>query len=245
MAFAPIKTGLGELGPTCVKFITVFRNQKMQTMTRPSFEDSLFASSDPLPDSPSASDTLFCRKETDVVGSADLHSGKRNRYADSFREAADLLIAQTLQGTADQALALYPIVYLYRQYLELTIKDSLQMTRLLLDDRRAVPSHHRVTELWQELNEFLFKVLPSDAQAGLVQTARLIREFMQHEPSTAVFRHPLDTKGRPLFANAAMIDLANLRDVMAKIDGILSQANGIIYARWQARQEPTASGDEA
>ena len=209
-------------------------------MTRPSFEDSLFASSTPLPDSPSTSDVLFFWKETDLTSKADSLDDKRNRYADSFREAGDLLIAQTLQGAANQETALYPIVCLYRQYLELSIKDSLQMTRLLLDDRRAVLAHHRVVELWQELNEFLVKILPGDAQSGLVQTGRLIREFMQHDPSVAVFRHPVDVKGRPLFANAAIIDLGNLRDVMAKIDGILSQANGIIHERWQARQESPA-----
>lgn len=214
-------------------------------MTRPSFEDSLFASSTPLPDSPSTSDVLFFWKETDLTSKADSLDDKRNRYADSFREAGDLLIAQTLQGAANQETALYPIVCLYRQYLELSIKDSLQMTRLLLDDRRAVLAHHRVVELWQELNEFLVKILPGDAQSGLMQTGRLIREFMQHDPSAAVFRHPVDVKGRPLFANAAIIDLGNLRDVMAKIDGILSQANSIIHERWQARQESPAPDQNA
>lgn len=232
------KAGLSRRHQSCVKFILVFRNRKMQTMTRPSFEDSLFASRTPLPDSPSASDVLFFWRETDVTGSTGLHDGKRNRYADSFREAADLLIAQTLQGAANQESALYPIVYLYRQYLELSIKDSLQMTRLLLDDRRAVLPHHRVVELWQELNEFLVKILPGDAQPGLVQTARLVREFIQHDTSATVFRHPVDVKGRPLFVHAAIIDLANLRDVMGKVDGILSQANGIIYERWKAGQAP-------
>jgi hypothetical protein len=70
-------------------------------------------------------------------------------YARGYKEAADLLAQEVQERNALQDLVVYPAVFLYRQYLELQIKDLIRVSYMLLDKREDFPLHHRLKDLWK------------------------------------------------------------------------------------------------
>lgn len=77
-------------------------------------------------------------------------------YAAGFREAAHLLAKDAEKVGVD--LLVYPIVFNYRQYFELTLKrlyvecdvfDAISEGRRL--EGRSYPQHHRLDTLWGDL----------------------------------------------------------------------------------------------
>src|SRR5665811_2493141 len=87
-----------------------------------------------MPGTPSSGDQLFVSQE-DWWNNACLnwcHDGW-TLYATGYREAADLLVRHIEQRGVDQDMLVYPVLFLYRQYLELEIKDLIRQGRRLQD----------------------------------------------------------------------------------------------------------------
>ena len=77
-------------------------------------------------------------------------------YADGYRLAAELLIAKTETLTLGERNALiYPVVFLYRQHLELRLKYIVLIGQRLRHKPTAPPTHHRLDTLWGECKPVL------------------------------------------------------------------------------------------
>lgn len=63
-------------------------------------------------------------------------------YIEGYKRAADLLVAHVMEKGKDQDYLVYPITFLYRQHLELRIKEIIADGRNLLDEGSGHPTHH-------------------------------------------------------------------------------------------------------
>ncbi len=175
---------------------------------------------------PSPKDNLFSSQE-DWWNNACLnwnHDGWA-LYACGYKEAADLLVQRIEERNACQDSLVYPILFLYRQYLELEIKDLIRQSRRLQDISGDFPKHHHIGNLWSECHSLLSKISPDDSVAELKEIARLISEFSAVDPSSMAFRYPKDKDGTPSLPNIHHINLRNVRKVIGKISFILVGAN--------------------
>lgn len=189
------------------------------------------------PDLPDEKDNLFTTAD-DWQNNACLTFGADRwwPYVVGYKEAADLLVSTIDRTQRHQDTMVFPIVFLYRHYLELGLKNLIRQGRRLLDVDRPVPQGHRIDELWRICSALLQEISPDDAIEAQQHIGRLIDEFCQIDATSTAFRYPVDINGNPSLSGLAALNLRNLRDVMAKIAVILNgasdQIDELLQIKW-------------
>lgn len=155
-------------------------------------------------------------------------------YASAYREAANRLI-QTLRGRSSDELTL-PIVFLYRHYVELTLKDLVSMGNKKYSkpstpdfEKRleSILNGHRIDLLWQELKPLLRQLYPPSEKSGEIEVVEAcLLEFSKVDESSMSFRYPVDKKHKqpilqnnPHLQHLAYIDVHHLAEKMAAMAG--------------------------
>src|SRR5437867_84859 len=81
-------------------------------------------------------------------------------YAEGYKQAADIITAE-VTGTEEKFLkstrdyVVYPVVFLYRHYVELRLKEIILIGRKLYDMSQGLPKHHKIEELWKHARGIL------------------------------------------------------------------------------------------
>jgi hypothetical protein len=152
-------------------------------------------------------------------------------YTAGYKTAADLLVQRIEQQTANPDSLVYPVLFLYRQYLELQIKDLIRQGFQLQGVSGDFPKHHRIGSLWEICHKLLSDLFPGDSVTELKEITRLISEFSAVDPTSMAFRYPQDKDGNPMLTGFDQINLRNVRDVIGKIALILSGAGALLDER--------------
>jgi len=158
-------------------------------------------------------------------------------YALGYKEAADLLVEHIVTHRFSQDTLVYPILFSYRHYIELMIKDTLRMARRLQDVADQPMGHHKINNLWDELHRLLLIIFPDEMVNELKDISRLVGEFSTVDPGSFSFRYPVDKAGNPSLPGITHINLRNIRDVVANIATILTGTNSQVYECLQFRIE--------
>jgi hypothetical protein len=120
----------------------------------------------------------------------------------------------------DHDRLVYPILFNYRQYLELALKGVIRDARKLLDERGGAPTGHGLTDLWNTARPLLWRIAPN--KADLDTTGESIRRFAAVDPTSEGFRYPVTVAGTPALPDALKnIDLVQVREVVERLDGFL------------------------
>jgi hypothetical protein len=178
---------------------------------------------------PSKSDKLFT-SETDWWNNACLNflSEGWTLYSFAYKEAGDIIAKHVISERSLQDALVYPLLFLYRQYLELEMKDLIQQTRRLLDINEPFPKSHRIDELWAICRKLIGEVSPGDDGEALKEVGRLIEEFTQVDPLSMAFRYPEDKDGNPSLPGMSYINLRNVSEVINKISVLLEGAGTMV-----------------
>jgi hypothetical protein len=168
----------------------------------------------------SEGDRLFVTHDETGWATACLNFGSpEHGYVKGYQKAADLAVDHVVAADSDQDYLVFPIVYCYRQYLELRTKGLLVNAGLLLD--REVPEEkvlgrHLLRPVWAELAPLLHEVFGPDPQIGL--NGNRIAEFDALDPASMAFRYATDKKGRlSLPGDLYWLSLTNLRSTIEKM----------------------------
>jgi hypothetical protein len=209
-------------------------------MANPELESS-YSFMPELPRMPGPDDRLFGPQQ-DVANNGALvnwPSSAWSLYASSYKEAGDVLVNKVESRSSGHDVLVYPILFLYRQYLELYLKLSIRTVRIFLDEGREIPTGHKIEQLWEHLDGLYRRAFPDQSTDALDQTGRLIREFAVVDPQSTAFRYPVDLKGNPSLPGLRSIDLVNVRDVIAKMDMLLGGAHtqAYEYLQWKLEME--------
>ena len=166
-------------------------------------------------------------------------------YTIGYKEAADILVTYVEENPRWQDILVYPIIFLYRQYLELAIKSLIKQARRLQNISEPFPKNHRIDQLWRVCSGLLRDISPGESEEEQNQIGRLIDEFCRVDPTSTAFRYPEDRDGNPsLYAPVIRhVNLRNLREVMDKISGILDGADAQIDEYLQVVETETANPD--
>ena len=142
-------------------------------------------------------------------------------YADGYKRAADLLV-QHLETTYDVNTVVYPVLFLYRQYIELSLKDIIRDGRYLNHQRRQAPAVHELRSLWNEARAIIKKHLADIPTRDLERIESLIREFSELDPTSEAFRYPAKKDGEPSFPyDSPAVNLKRVADVMGELSALL------------------------
>lgn len=145
-----------------------------------------------------------------------------------YKLAADLLVEQAEAEAWRRRKLVYPIIFCYRHYLELTLKALLQ-DHGSVGGLTASWSHHRLEDLWRDYRTVLGAAggeTPTDQ--GTDAVAHCIAEFAKIDPTSDAFRYPTSRRGQPFAIEIEILDLLALRDTMQAIVNYFLAVEGFL-----------------
>jgi len=152
-------------------------------------------------------------------------AAQRYGYARGYKKAADVLVEYVGRAKRHQDVLVYPIVFLYRHYIELMLKCLIHDVRVLLRRPAKLPMHHKLKELWEECAPLLAEAFPDEPEQGFEAVADYIEQFSKVDPASTAFRYAQNKNGAPSVPGLKHINLANLCDVMDRLDSFLDGAS--------------------
>lgn len=170
------------------------------------------------------SDKLFAEEKSPDVGAwLKNPANKFFLYSEGYKKAGDNLQEYCVENPFYSNSLVYPMVYTYRQYIELRLKELIVMGNKFNDINNDFPDEHSLLKLW---NIYRNQILPNIEKIDkeiLDNVERIIAEFNSEDPKSMSFRYPL-SKGPNREANITRdtIDLKNFRTVIDKLADFFS-----------------------
>jgi hypothetical protein len=188
-----------------------------------------------------------------LVQVAQIRPGVGSPTASHTKKAADRLIAavSTRGEAAPDATRLYPILFLYRHFLELELKSIVVLgyianeTPDLNKKLQRLLSTHSLTGLSAECRPLL--ATESKTPSFGVQLDRLdhcIREFTAHDPNSYAFRYPVDKSLNSYNQMPFAVDLVNLRDVIDRMAKFFRETRKLLQNRVEELENVDTWTDE-
>jgi len=170
-------------------------------------------------------------------------------YAIGYRTGGDALVERVAQTHSEQDFLVYPIVFCYRQYLELVLKADLREARAALGVSTPRPKRdplddHPLMPLWQELRPLIERRWPDGGpEPDHVEDA--LRQFDTVDRRSFAFRYPTGKRGEPSLPDHMLrINLRNLAEVVARIGAFLEGTLDAFDADRQAADYEVPPCDE-
>lgn len=171
---------------------------------------------------PKTDECLF-RFETDWEYNACINCYAPNLgvFASNYKQAADALALAAANREIMLDCAIVPIVFLYRQYLELIIKSIINTARRIQREESGYPKTHKLSTLWNEATSLLRQHYGTQAPEELDRINPCIAEIELHDADSISFRYPTDKAGSPTLRHLAHINLRNLYETMNRLGAFL------------------------
>ena len=140
--------------------------------------------------------------------------------------AANAIYDTIESDTFRQNTLVYPMIFNYRQFIELQLKELSAIGNKYLYRENDFKEGHELKELWDEYRNNILKEINSNFdQAMLDNVERLIIEFVSEDPRSTNYRYPfklLATKGaaastRKASLNRDTLDLKNFKETIDKL----------------------------
>lgn len=178
-------------------------------------------------------------------------------YAIGYKEAADQLIDGIGAGRSNDAYLAYPIMFLYRHYMELRLKEiviglkelgslSADFDHFNLWPQLPDPQEHGhcLNYFWGLMLRHWFGAIKGQLVAGIVLEeleskydviGERISELDEIDRSSVVFRYPVDTDGNPhRISTPNLRELIHVKDVVGSIAYHLDTMSELVY---EAKEE--------
>ncbi len=148
-----------------------------------------------------------------------------SRYAISYKDAADALIERVIEKDSGADLQFYPVAFLYRQYLELRLKQLLVSGGHVVYDESKLTHGHDLKRPWAEVRKILESVWPGTYAEEMDALGKCIDELCQLDAKSMSFRYPVDKEGQPTLLGLDRVDVVNLKNVMDRIASFLDASS--------------------
>jgi len=142
-------------------------------------------------------------------------------YATGYKDAADILAQRVMETQRSADVLIYPIVFLYRHYLELRLKEIIVAGQELLDHPPDLKLIHGLDILWKSCPKIFDEVWPGSSKDELNAVEDCIMQFYKTDPQSMSFRYPATKDGQPTLPGLQHINIRNLQEVMGRISSLL------------------------
>jgi hypothetical protein len=122
----------------------------------------------------------------------------------------------------------YPIVFCYRQFIELAMKDVIRNGRQLLSEPGDYLKTHELDKLWNAVRPILMKVWPQGPKTDLDNVWKILQQLHDVDPYSDAFRFPEGLDGKRPLSNIEHINIQNVGMVMNRIYNFFSGCMGAI-----------------
>lgn len=178
---------------------------------------------------PQRGDTPFVAAD-DPYDNANIPDGKLDRLVlmmEGYKKAADLMVDATTNDIYARATLVFPIIFNYRQFIELELKYHLAMygPAVAIDPNWDT---HDLARLWEWFLDMLEGYGTPDPDEADPVVGEIILEFAKIDPNSYSYRYPVDRKGNPLPVAYRDLYLPALADVMNAIAGYFAGCDGYL-----------------
>ncbi|RTY86175.1 hypothetical protein [Flavobacterium sp. RSP15] len=140
-------------------------------------------------------------------------------YSEGYKLAADLVYNGMINNSKNNNLLIYPLVFNYRQHIELCLKKLIILGYEKLKIKKDFAEVHNLEKLWFQLkNDILINFNNEIESIYLDNIERLLIEFNTIDNACA-FRFPIKTKKDKYEKTLEIdtVDFENFKIVMGKI----------------------------
>ena len=187
---------------------------------------------------PRKGERLFVDRQ-DWYNNAVLNSQRENLslYAVGYKRAGEILVEAVVKSRRDHDSLVFPIAFVYRQYLELRLKQLIRDSKRLLDDTSGFPVTHKIAELWTMCRPLLNRIELNVGEQVLDAIEELIAEFAGVDEDSYAFRYPTDTKNNPSLPDLSYVNLSNLAEVFKKMANFLEAVSWQVSVTLEQKRE--------
>lgn len=153
-------------------------------------------------------------------------------YALGYREAAEVIYNNLDSKTRHHDILVYPIIFLFRQSIELFLKDIIITSNKILSNDSEYPKHHSLSILWAETKKYIFQIIPEHNKKDESAMDQFITQFDKIDPVSFAFRYPEDKKGLESLYGIQSINLSNFFNVASGICNYLDSTDSVISEYW-------------
>ncbi len=173
-------------------------------------------------------------------------------YTFSYKQCADHLIqAQKTRPAIDRS-EVYPILFLYRHYMELEMKSIIAIGRVAelngdsKDKVLSVLSTHDLQKLLKQCRDICqdLDLLNGQFADAFSNFAVLIDEFSAHDPGSFAFRYPIDKKLNPTLIGLGDIDLNHVELIIKRCAAFLKTMREAVAYELSGRVDYEDVSDE-
>jgi hypothetical protein len=158
-------------------------------------------------------------------------------YASGYKLAGDSLIEEHA-GASSFNVLIYPIVFLYRHYIELRLKQisiygNEYFEEPIITDKEKKEilfKEHKLDKLWELSRKVIEKLFPEEREEKLSSMKKLIDIFIEMDKRSFSFRYPIDTSGNPNHLDKRnFISVIRLKKIVNELGSYLDGTAGCIY----------------
>ncbi len=143
-------------------------------------------------------------------------------YAAGYKDAADAILYALSERRTSLDSVIYPLVFLYRQGLELQIKLILPLARQLANSPAKEDHSHSLMPMWAELRTLLNELTPHACDQEVPAMEQFLHQLAEIDPQSFSFRYPEDKKGQLSLPDLHHINVRHLSEVMDSMFMLLS-----------------------
>lgn len=152
-------------------------------------------------------------------------------YAEGYKIAAELIENKLLENPEKQDFLIYPLVYTYRHYLELKLKEIIVEGHDILSQTKDFQKeNHNLIKLWLELQRTMKLVYKEEYQAPPPTIEKKIKELHDTDINSDGFRYPINQKGKQNLENLKIINFRNFKDEVFEVKRYLETIADSFYA---------------
>ncbi|MDR1871672.1 MAG: hypothetical protein LBS60_07060 [Deltaproteobacteria bacterium] len=161
-------------------------------------------------------------------------------YAYGYKQSADLILNHALKTGHPDKLDSYvfPACFLYRQYIELTLKDFYLRNSPDSEEikqQTLIKCQHNLIDIWEtfkdtindDLKDYIINFFNN---AAIIDAAEdYIKQFNDEDRNSFAFRYPITKKLELIHVNRRIINLQNLLERMKELENFFDGIKEVIY----------------
>lgn len=144
-------------------------------------------------------------------------------YIEGYKTAGDALVDKAIESKKISILDTYtyPALFLYRQFLELQLKEVYLLYSKDSPDKKTTflkQASHNLRKVWVKIKPTVQGCKMSDTgDDTLDEIETVILEFDQFDKSSFTFRYPIKKDLTKVFIKDEKIDLSVVKDIMNEV----------------------------
>lgn len=147
----------------------------------------------------------------------ELLQNKWDTYAHGYKLSAEALIEKIMNDPLSIDFYALPIVFLYRHFTELRLKEIIERGSLLLDEESQFPKTHDIKILWDKAKSIIKKIWPQTTSDELAYTELMIVEINNLDKKSDAFRYPVDKDLSPTLFGLEFFNLKEFSDAITPL----------------------------